>query len=72
MSRMLNTEEASEKLRLTSRAVRQWAQKGVFKKAVKFGSYWRIPESEVNEILKNGMTYPQLKDLFGKEENAEK
>jgi acetyl-CoA synthetase len=43
--------EVAEKLRVTTKTVRQWLQQGQMR-GIKAGKLWRIPESAVDQFLK--------------------
>jgi acetyl-CoA synthetase len=47
---LLTIVEVAEKLRVTTKTVRQWLQRGQMS-GIKAGKLWRIPESAVDEFL---------------------
>jgi acetyl-CoA synthetase len=42
--------EVAEKLKVTTKTVRQWLQRGQMR-GIKAGKLWRVPESAVDEFL---------------------
>jgi acetyl-CoA synthetase len=48
---LLTIAEVAEKLRVTTKTVRQWLQRGQMR-GIKAGKLWRIPESAIDEFLK--------------------
>jgi len=53
-SRLLTTQEVAQALRKSPHQIRRWIKEGLIK-GVQVGRTWRIPASELDRILREGL-----------------
>lgn len=55
MEPLYTLEEAAQVLKVSERSLAEWLRKGKIR-GVKIGRAWRIPESALDEVVRDGMT----------------
>jgi excisionase family DNA binding protein len=56
----LSTPEAARRLRVTAKTVRAWIERDAFPGAIRLGRNYRVPESEVERVKREGLDLREL------------